>query len=144
MFFTFWVLFWNIGRIYFLFSYTKHLERLLDYLTVCSYNVGLMFQSEFILYSCMNVKELLAWNRHYIWRFSDCNEIWTYNHLDCKQTLDHLVKFNQTILASLAKLSVDVGWTKRMWDWLPLNHLNFGYCAYFEEGVPWNFGNYRV
>ena len=35
-------------------------------LTVCSYHVTYAFQSESILYSCLNVKELLARSRHEI------------------------------------------------------------------------------
>ena len=31
------------------------------------------FQSESTLYSCMNVKEILAWSRRKIWNLSDCN-----------------------------------------------------------------------
>ena len=50
-------------------------------LTVCSYHVTYEFQSESTLYSCLNVKELLARNRCYIWNLSDCNETWTHNHL---------------------------------------------------------------
>ena len=34
--------------------------------TVCSYHVMYVFQSESTLYSCLNVKELLARNRHEI------------------------------------------------------------------------------
>ena len=44
-------------------------------LTVCSCHVTYAFQSESILYSCLNVKELLARSRREIWRWSDCN--WT-------------------------------------------------------------------
>ena len=43
-------------------------------------------------YSCLNVKELLVWNRRDIWILSDSNGIWTYNHLVCKRTLNHLAK----------------------------------------------------
>ena len=39
------------------------------------------FQSESTLYSCLNVKELLAWNRPKIWSLSDCNWTQTQNHL---------------------------------------------------------------
>ena len=43
-----------------------------------------VFQIEFTLYSCLNVKELLAENRCDIWYVSDINEISTHNHLVCK------------------------------------------------------------
>ena len=41
---------------------------------------------------CLNVKELLAWSRGYIWSLSDSNEIWTHNHLVRKWTLNQLAK----------------------------------------------------
>ena len=44
-------------------------------LNVCSYHVTHAFQSESTLYSCLNVKELLAWNWYKIWNLSDCS--WT-------------------------------------------------------------------
>ena len=50
-------------------------------LTVCSCHVTYAFQSESTLYSCLNVKELLAQSRHEIWRISDCNWTQTHGHL---------------------------------------------------------------
>ena len=50
-------------------------ERIEHFLTVCSCHVPYAFQSESTLYSCLNVKELLARSRREIWRWSDCN--WT-------------------------------------------------------------------
>ena len=58
--------------------------------TVCSCHVTYAFQSESTLYSCLNVKELLAQNRREILIFSDCNETRTHNHLIRKRTLNHL------------------------------------------------------
>ena len=43
-------------------------------------------------YSCLNAKELLAWNRCDIWRLNDSNGIRTHSHLVCKRTLNHLAK----------------------------------------------------
>ena len=62
------------------------------------------FQSESTLYSCLNVKELLAWSRCEIWNLSNCNCTRTQNHLVHKWTLNHLDKW----------LSVHL-WTKRFW-----------------------------
>ena len=42
------------------------------HMTVCSYHVTYAFQSEFTLYSCLNLKELLAQSRREIWSLSDC------------------------------------------------------------------------
>ena len=58
-------------------------------LTVCSCHVTYAFQSESTLYSCLNVKELLARSRREIWRWSDCNWTGTQNHLVLKRTLNH-------------------------------------------------------
>ena len=69
-------------------------------LTVCSYHVTYAFQSESTLYSCLNVKKLLARNRREIWGLSDCNWARTHNHLVRKWTLNHLAKlarFSQTV-----------------------------------------------
>ena len=61
-------------------------------LSVCYYHVTYAFQSESAFYSCLNVKEPLAQNRHDILSLSDSNWIRTRNHLVCKRTLNHLAK----------------------------------------------------
>ena len=43
-------------------------------LIVCSYHVMYPFEIESTLYICLNVKELLAWNRQEIWMVK--SEIW--------------------------------------------------------------------
>ena len=58
------------------------------FLIVCSYHVTYAFQSESRLYSCLNVKGLLARNRHEIWSLSDCNGTQTHNHLACKRNIN--------------------------------------------------------
>ena len=55
-------------------------------LTVCSCHVTYVFQSEFTVYSCLNVKELLAQSRCEIWILSDCNWTQTHNHIVHSQT----------------------------------------------------------
>ena len=62
------------------------------HLTVCSYHFTYTFHSESTLYSCLNVKELLARNRRNIGSLSDCNGTLIHNHLDRKRTLDHLAQ----------------------------------------------------
>ena len=63
------------------------------------------------LYSCLNVKELLARSRHKIWTLSDCNWTRTQNHLVCKGTLNHCCvrsNFNSSeILVQLTTLCLD-------------------------------------
>ena len=61
-------------------------------------HVTYAFHSESTLYNCLNLKELIAWNRRDIWSLSDYNVIWTQNHLVRTRTLNNLAK-----LASLAK-----------------------------------------
>ena len=61
--------------------------------TVCSCHVTYVFQCESTLYSCVNVKELLAQSRRKIWRLSDCNWTRTQNHLVCKRTLNHFANY---------------------------------------------------
>ena len=68
-----------------------------------------------------------------------CNGTRTQNHLGRKRTLNHLAK-----LASLAKwLSVRL---RTKWCGFESrgSHLNFRYCACFEQGVPSHSGKYRV
>ena len=50
------------------------------------------FRSEYTLYSCLNVKELLARSRRHIWILGDSNGIQTLNDLVRKRTLNHLAK----------------------------------------------------
>ena len=59
-------------------------------ITVCSCHVTYPCQIESILYSCLNVKELLAQSRRQIWSLSDCNWTKTHNHLVRKRTLNDL------------------------------------------------------
>ena len=69
---------------------------------------------------CLNVKEPLARSRRHIWSLSDCNGIWTHNHLVRKRTLNHLVK-----LVSLAQwLTIRF---RDIWLWtrIPLESLSF-------------------
>ena len=49
-------------------------------LTVSFYHVTYAFQSEPKLYSCLNVKEVVARNGCDIWLLSDCKGVWTHNH----------------------------------------------------------------
>ena len=72
---------------------------------VCYYHVKYTFQSESTLYSCLNVKELLPWNKDHISSLSDCNGIKTYNHLISKRTLNQLAKLDVVMLSSLATLN---------------------------------------
>ena len=66
-------------------------RRKLD-LDVCYYHVTYAFQSKSTLYSCINVKELLARNRCDIWSLSDSNRIRRHNHLVRNLKLNHLSK----------------------------------------------------
>ena len=88
---TIWPNWPNDWAVFWVFICTVHL-------TVCSCHVSYAFQSQSTLYSCLNLKELLAWSRREIWSLSDCNWARTQDHLVRKRTLNHLVK-----MAGLAK-----------------------------------------
>ena len=53
------------------------------------------FQRESKIYISLNVKELLAQNRHGIWSLSDSIKIWTHNHLVRKQRFNHLARLTK-------------------------------------------------
>ena len=61
-------------------------------LTVCSCHVTYAFKSESTLYSCLNIKVLLAWSKRKIWSLSDWNWTGTQNPVVRKWTLNHLAK----------------------------------------------------
>ena len=92
------------------------------------------FQSESILNSCVNVKELFARNRCDIWSLSDCNGTRTHNHLVCKRTPNHLAK-----LASLAKWLTACLRTKWLWVHIKCNEINtWTYNVLKNENASWS------
>ena len=74
---------------------------------------------------------------------SDCNGIWTQNHLVRKRALNHLTKPAKNCSVWLNgwvfvyELSV-CGFKSRC------SYLNFKYRGCFKQRVPWISGNYRV
>ena len=80
------------------------------HLSVCSCHVTYNFQSESTLYSCLNVKELLARNRREIWNLSDCNWTRTQNNFVGKRTLNHLAKLTKWLSCVSEYLSVQCIW----------------------------------
>ena len=84
--------------------------------TVCFCHVTYVFHSESTLCSCLNVKALLTWNRHGIWRLSDCNWTRTQGHLVLKQTLNHLAKLAKCLSVRLR--------TKWFWVWVQLQSID--------------------
>ena len=85
-------------------------------LTLYYYHVTYVFQSESTL-NCLNVKELLARNRHNIWSLNYSNESWSLNHLVCERKLTHL--------ANLVKWLSDRLRTKWLRVRIPLLSLKF-------------------
>ena len=70
-----------------------------------------MFQSESTLYSCLNVKELLAQSRGKTWTLNDCNWTGNQNHLAHKQTLERtLSQTGQMIELCCENLSARCIW----------------------------------
>ena len=67
----------------------------MGHLTVSSYHVTYTFHSQSTLYTCLNVKEILAERRRYIWTR-------IHNHLVCKRTLRHLNKLNKQLSCVLS------------------------------------------
>ena len=59
---------------------------------VCFCHVTYAFQSKSTLYSCLNLKELLAWNKREIWKLSDCGWTRTINHLVYKRRHNQFFK----------------------------------------------------
>ena len=76
-------------------SYERQFLAKLRNLTVCYYHVTCEFQSESTLFSCLNIKELLAGSRRHIWSLSESNGIRTHKLLVCKRTLNHLAKLTR-------------------------------------------------
>ena len=72
------------------------------FFTVCSCHVMYAFHSESTLYSCLNVKELLARSWRQIWSLSDCNWTRTQKHLVRKRTLNHLAKLTKWLSCVLS------------------------------------------
>ena len=69
--------------------YTRLVFYISIQLTVCSYDVTYTFQSESTLYSCLNVKKLLAWHSISI-QFS--NAVVTVRN-ESRKTLEYLMHF---------------------------------------------------
>ena len=94
------------------------------YIIVCFCHVTYAFESESTLYSCLNVKELLAQSRRKIWRWSDCNWTRTQNHLVLKRTLNHLtklVKWFSCVLSTYLYGAFDCMFLSRhvrVWEWI--------------------------
>ena len=61
--------------------------------TACSCHVTYALWSESTLYSCLNVKDLLARSRREIRSLNDCNWTQTQNDLVRKPTVNHLAKW---------------------------------------------------
>ena len=89
-------------------------------LAVCYYRVTYAFQSESVLYSCLNIKELFARNRRDIWSLSDSNMIRSHNHLVRKRTLNHLVKWLSVCL-------------RTKWLWVRVLLLSLRSCFVFNR-----------
>ena len=54
------------------------------------YHLVYAFESESTLYSCLNVKELLAENKRNVWNLSDSKGIRNHIHLVSKRTLEYI------------------------------------------------------
>ena len=106
------------------------------HLIACFFHVTYEFESESTLYSCLNVKELLARSRRHIGRLSDCNGTRIHNHLVPKRTLNHLAQLTKWLSCAVSTylygafdwifLSCHV----RVWQWI--HNLQLPEC----QGTP--------
>ena len=100
-------------------------------LTKYYYHVTCQYQNESTLYSCLNVKELLARNRPHIWSLSDNNGIRTHNQLVRKRTLNHCSFTNKVVVGSNPVAVTPVSLfifqfltAERDWMFIPIQILN--------------------
>ena len=109
---------WNSRKTHFFDRFaiaTLHILNLSDCLKqwfywkmiVCSCHVTHVFQSESTLYSCLDVKELLARSRCKIWSLSGCHWTRTQNHLVRKWTFNHLAKLAKWLTCVLSPYLYD-------------------------------------
>ena len=102
-------------------------------LTVCSYHVTYAFQSEFTLFNCLNVKQLLARSRRKISSLSDCNWARTYSQMH--GTNKH-PQHSSVILQLCLNGRVFVYELSGCGFQSSCSHLNFRFRDCFEQGVP--------
>ena len=99
------------------------------HLIVSSYHVTYEFENDSTLYSCLNVKELLARRRRHIWRLSDCSEIRPHNHLVRKRRTNHLAKLAKWLrwlVRTYLYGAFDYMFFSchvRVWEWIHTLHL---------------------
>ena len=131
----------------------------LVHLTVCSCQVTYTFQSKSTLYSCLNAKELLARSRHKIWSLIDCSWTRTHNYLvwiHSEMLAWHDKNIQSNTRTGKYSQHSSIIWPVWLNGWMfayelsgyefesSCSHLNFKFCAYFEQEVPSHPGNYRV
>ena len=94
------------------------------HLTLCSCDVTYALQSEFTLYSCLNVKKILGGSRREIWSLSDCSWTRIQNHLVRKRTLNYfvkLVKWLSCVLSTYLYGAFDCMFLSchvHVWEWI--------------------------
>ena len=94
------------------------------HLILCFYHVTYEFESESTLYSCLNIKELLARSRRHIWSLSECNGTRTHNHLVRKRILNHLAKLAKwlsSVVSTYLYGAFDCMFLSchlRVWEWI--------------------------
>ena len=76
-------------------------------LNVYYYHVTYPFQSEYIFFSCLIVKELVAQKRNNIWSLKDSNGISSFDRLVCRETLNHLCQLHK-LLSYVARTYLQV------------------------------------
>ena len=117
------------------------------YLTVCSCHVTCVFQSESTLYSCLNVKELLAQSRHEIWTLSDTlvkkhSTIWPSWPKLAKWLSVRLQIKGFWVRFQLLSLKVYLIWKNKLKKWW--NHLEELMQSALTVGSPWQWFGWLI
>ena len=88
-------------------------ECLRNIVAVCYYHLTYVFHCESTLYSCLNVKDVIAQNRCNIYNLSDSNGIRTHSHWARKRTLKNLAKLSKWLCVIL----------QTKWSWVRISFL---------------------
>ena len=111
-------------------------------MNLCSFNLALTIMFTFL---APYGTDYLCPIRDKNCNLSDCIGTRTHDHLVLKRTLNHLAKLVKCVEKPICLNAwVFVYKLSGCGFGSCCSHLNFRFRAYFEQGVPWHSGNYRV
>ena len=116
--------------------------------TVFSYHIRYAFQSESTLYSCLNVKELLAQSRLKIWTLIDCN--WTVKctvQISTHNITQNHYWFSYIIWLFFSFIQWVENFQRKTWGfmsqkWRFTNHVFLLKSQNLKFNVTWTIGKY--